>query len=437
MLKGVLHDGLQDERRHHRLGQLEGIRDLPLHPHPVAEADVVDGVILVHNPHFPGERHLLVVAHQAVPQQVRQCGDECLRPVGFLLPGRLQNDVQGIEEEMRVDLAAELLQPAPLHPVLQLQCLRFLSVQLPLDLVFLPQGVHLFGHRVLHVVERLGQLPHLILMGHRNVRGIKRPPCNGLRRTDQLLHRGQQPQHRQRHHAAQQQAEPDHHRLDPFDPVAQLRHPGVGLLRIGNGRVEQLLGVLTEIISAGSHLIVIELRRLRVAAGLDGRFQLLDQSRVAVKGGADRTVEQVLLLADRIQIAVDPPEPCVHGGKRPVQLLQQFVRIAVFPPVRIQRVQTLLHTVLKPADGVEVAHLVVQLPKHGIGLVEAQVDLRKQCQKECRQTEHHPLLQGHVPPHRIAPPLFQTPCKTRISLQIVLFYHVLWHLRKFFLDCLV
>jgi len=106
--------------------------------------------------------------------------DERLGAVGRLLPCRLQDDVQGVEQEMRVDLAAQLLQTAPLHPVLQFQRLCLLLVQRLFHLVFLPQGVHLLGHRVLHPVERVDQPAHLVLPGHRDVRRVQLAPDDGL-----------------------------------------------------------------------------------------------------------------------------------------------------------------------------------------------------------------------------------------------------------------
>ena len=98
---------------------------------------MVDGIVLVHNAHLPGEGHLLIVAHQAVTQQMGKRHDERLRAVGRLCARHLLDDVQGVEQKMRVDLAAQLLQPAALHAVLQFQCLGLLAVQFPLDLVFL------------------------------------------------------------------------------------------------------------------------------------------------------------------------------------------------------------------------------------------------------------------------------------------------------------
>ena len=221
MLEGVLHDGLQDKGGHHRLRQVEGVGDAPHHLHPVAEADVIDGVVFVHDAHLPGQRHLLVVAHEAVAQQVGQRCDEGLRAVGFFLSGGLQDHVQGVEEEVGVDLAAQLLQAAALHPVLQLQRLRLLAVKLPLHLVLLPQGSHLLGHRVLHVIERFGELGHLGLMGHRQVGRVEHAPGDLPGGTDQLLHRGQQVDDGKRHDAAQREAEGHHDGLRPLDPVAE------------------------------------------------------------------------------------------------------------------------------------------------------------------------------------------------------------------------
>ena len=109
VLERVFHNGLQNKRGHHGLRQVQRIRDAPLHPDAVAKSDMVDRVIFIHDPHLPGEGHLLVVAHEAVPQQMGQCRDEGLGAVGLFCACRLQNDVEGVEKEMRVDLAAQLL----------------------------------------------------------------------------------------------------------------------------------------------------------------------------------------------------------------------------------------------------------------------------------------------------------------------------------------
>ena len=109
VLEGVFHDGLQDKGRHHSLGQVQRVRKRPLHLHPVAKAHMVDGVVFVHNAHLPGEGHLFIVAHQAVTQQMGKRHDECLCAVGGLCARHLLDDVQGVEQKMRVDLAAQLL----------------------------------------------------------------------------------------------------------------------------------------------------------------------------------------------------------------------------------------------------------------------------------------------------------------------------------------
>ena len=291
MLEGIFHDGLQNKRRHHRLRQVDGIRDAPPHLHTVPKADVIDGVVFIHDPHLAGQRHLLVIAHQAVPQQVAQRCDQRLGAVGFLLPCCLQYDVQGVEQEMRVDLTAQLLHPAALHPVLQLQRGGLLLVELPLHLILLPQGVHLLGHGMLHPVEGIGQLADLIVFpGHRHIGGVVPARNDLLRCADHLLHWPQQPQHRPRHHAAQHQANHRHDRLGPLDPAAQGRDLGVGALRIGDGRVEQLLGILAQIAAAGRHLVIVELCCPGIVPCPDGFFQLLYQHRVALVGGTYRIV---------------------------------------------------------------------------------------------------------------------------------------------------
>ena len=365
---------------------------------------MIDGVVFIHDPHLAGQRHLLIVAHQAVPQQVAQGRDQRLGAVGLFLPCRLQYDVQGVEQEMWVDLTAQLLHPAALHAVLQLQSLGLLLVQSLFHLVFLPQGVHLLGHGVLHVVEGVRQLAHLVLPRHRDVRGLQLPPDDGPRCPDHLLHRGQQPHEGPCHHQTQHKAQPHHHRLGPLDPAAEGRHRGVGALCVGDGGVQQLLGVLPQIAAAGRDFFVVELGRRSVLPGGDLSPQLLHKGGVAVIGGADGTVQQVLLLTHRVQAAVDAPQPRIGNGKGTVQLCQQCIGVAVLPAVVIQRCKAALHPVLKATDGVEVAHLVVQFPQHRAGLVKAQNDLSRQRGKKCRQTQHHPLLQRTLSMQDFFPP---------------------------------
>ena len=85
-----------------------------------------------------------------------------------------------------------------------------------------------------------------------------------------------------------------------------------------------------------------------------------------------------------------------------MQLIQQLPRVAILPAVTFQRVQALLHAVLEPADGVEVAHLVVQFPQHGARLVKAQKDLGRQRHEKGRQTQADPLFQGHLSVHGVS-----------------------------------
>lgn len=74
---------------------------------------------------------------------------------------------------------------------------------------------------------------------------------------------------------------------------------------------------------------------------------------------------------------------------------QQLVRVPIFPAVIAQGSQAPLHPILKAADGVEPAHLVIQFPQHGAGLVEAEKDLCRQRQQKGRQPQRDPLFQRH------------------------------------------
>lgn len=55
---------------------------------------------------------------------------------------------------------------------------------------------------------------------------------------------------------------------------------------------------------------------------------------------------------------------------------------------------------LEPADGVELAHLVVQPLHHGAGLIKAEKDLDGQCQQKGSQPQRDALLQRHGTMHR-------------------------------------
>ena len=159
---------------------------------------------------------------------------------------------------------------------------------------------------------------------------------------------------------------------------------------------------MTQIASAGDDLIIVELGSLRVLAGGHRLFQLAHQRGVAAVGGGDGVVEQILLLADGANVALNAPEPRIGDRKGPVQFLGQRLGVAVLPAVVLHCRKALLHAVLEAADGVEVAHLVVQLPQHGAGLVKAQEYLPCQRQKKRRQAKADLPLQGHPAPHASA-----------------------------------
>ena len=120
---------------------------------------------------------------------------------------------------------------------------------------------------MLHVVESFGQLGHFRLTGRRQVGRIELAPGDLPGGADHLLHRGQQRQHREGHDAAKRKAERHHAGLHPFHPVAEGRHGGVSPLSVGDGRVQQLLGVLAQIAAAGYDLIIVELGGFRVLTG--------------------------------------------------------------------------------------------------------------------------------------------------------------------------
>ena len=361
---------------------------------------MVDGVIFIHDAHLTGERHLFIVAHQAVAQQVRKCHDERLRTVGRLGTGGLLDHIQGVEQKVRVDLAAQLLQPAALHAVLQLQCFGLLAVQLPLDLVFLLQGGHLLGHGVLHDVEGLGQLSDLRLLGQRDVRGVELTFANGAGGSDHLLHRREQTHDHQTGNAAQRHAQRHHHRLQHGDALVQGRDGGVGGLGILNGGFQQLQGVLAQVIAAGHHLCIIQLGSCGIVAAEQVVFQLIQQAGVGLIDRIHCAVEHPLLIADAfqtVQAGTDAPEPCVAGGRCRLQPVNDLLRLAVLPAVVLQHGNRAFHTALKAADGVEAAHLRVLYCLHCSGLVAIERELHGKGRKKCCQTQAHALLEGDLP----------------------------------------
>ena len=300
---------------------------------------------------------------------------------------------------MRVDLAAQLLQPAALHAVLQLQCLGLLAVQLPLDLIFLLQGVHLLRHGVFHAVEGLGQLADLRLLGQWDVRGIELAAADGAGGHDHLGDRRQQLHDHQTGGAAQRHAQRHHHDLHQGDPLAQLRDLGVSSLRIQNGCLQQLQGVLAQVAAADRHLVIVQLRGPCILPAGKAAFQLLQQGAVAAISRFHRTVQHPLLVADVLQaihIGFDAPQPRVAGGAGCPELFQHFFGLAVFPAVGVQNADGAFHAALKPADGVEVAHLVVLHLLHRPGLIPVQRQLQRKGRKKGRQTQHHALLERNA-----------------------------------------
>ena len=254
---------------------------------------------------------------------------------------------------------------------------------------------------VLHFVEGVGQLDDLAAAaGDRHVRCIVFARHDVAGRTDHLRHRVQQPDHRPGHEAAQHQADGGHHGLGPLHPAAEGGHLSVGALGVRDGGVQQLLGVLAQVAAAGQDLVVVEPGGSGIVAGADGSFQLFHKGGVAFIGGAHGAVEQIFFLAHGLEAAVDAPQPGVGGGKRAVQPVEQGVGVAVLPAVIAKDGQPALHAALKPADGVELAHLVVQPLHHGAGLIKAEKDLDGQCQQKGSQPQRDALLQRHGTMHR-------------------------------------
>ena len=100
----VLHQGLEDQARHHRVERL-GV-GLDPDGEPVAEPGVLDVGVLLDELELLAERHLLgAVGLEAHPEQVAQAGDD---PVGRLGVGPHQRGdrVQGVEEEVRAGAAS-------------------------------------------------------------------------------------------------------------------------------------------------------------------------------------------------------------------------------------------------------------------------------------------------------------------------------------------
>ena len=301
---------------------------------------------------------------------------------------------------MRVDLAAQLLQPAALHAVLQFQCFGLLAVQLPLDLVFLLQGRHLLGHGMLHDVEGLRQLGDLRLLGQRDIRDIEFAPANGTGCCDHLLHRREQPHDHQATDAAQSHAQGHHDRLQQNNALVQSRDDGVGTLCVQNGRFQQLQGVLAQIIPAGQDLCIVKLRGCSVIPAAQVALQLFQQAGIGLVDGIHRAVQYPLLITDILQLfqtGANAPQPRIAGRGRRLKPFHELVRFAVLPAVVLQHGNRAFHTALKAADGIEAAHLRVLYRLHCSGLVAIERELHGKGRKKCCQTQAHALLEGKTP----------------------------------------
>ena len=167
-------------------------------------------------------------------------------------------------------------------------------------------------------------------------------------------------------------------------------------------------GVLAQVIAAGHHLCIIQLGSCGIVAAEQVVFQLIQQAGVGLIDRIHCAVEHPLLIADAfqtVQAGTDAPEPCVAGGRCRLQPVNDLLRLAVLPAVVLQHGNRAFHTALKAADGVEVAHLVVQFPQHGAGLVKAQEYLPRQRQKKRCQAKTDLPFQGHPAPHAPILPL--------------------------------
>ena len=115
---------------------------------------------------------------------------------GLLQPGHAGDHVQGVEQEMRVHLTFQHLQPGVLQIFFQCKVPHFLPVQGI-------QGGQMFGHGMLHLVEGAHQPAHFVLTGHRQV-------CAGVVAARDAAGRLRQLQQRQHHRPGQHPDEQRH-----------------------------------------------------------------------------------------------------------------------------------------------------------------------------------------------------------------------------------
>ena len=105
VLHGVLHQRLQQQRRHQAAQR--PLIGLLQHAEPRAEAYLLDRQVAVGQGHFVPERHSLAAAQaQALPQEVPE---QLAHPPRRLGVGRGQraDRVEAVEEKVRVELGAQ------------------------------------------------------------------------------------------------------------------------------------------------------------------------------------------------------------------------------------------------------------------------------------------------------------------------------------------
>ena len=129
-----------------RFCKIDIIVKAPFNADTIPKAYMIDGEKLIDDAYFPRERYLQIITGKAVSQKLGQGRDERLCARRLLLIRHAQNDAQCVEEEMRVNLAAQQLQTCAFHRVLQFQSLGLTAVQLAFNLVFLLQRRKLLCH---------------------------------------------------------------------------------------------------------------------------------------------------------------------------------------------------------------------------------------------------------------------------------------------------
>src|SRR5436190_3576850 len=109
VLHGVLDQGLQDERRHERVEH--GVVDADVDDEPVLEAYFRDVDVEIEQGELAPQGHLrLLSALEAVTQQVAEPGDHAAHAARVALDER-GDGVEGVEQEVRVELTAEGVEP--------------------------------------------------------------------------------------------------------------------------------------------------------------------------------------------------------------------------------------------------------------------------------------------------------------------------------------